>query len=305
MKKTPDAGQPISLAPQQSPDLALGALAHVLEPLAQLLIAHGVQLPSVVEQLKQTLVQAAGDFAVDGRPNTDTRIALITGVHRKDVRRLRAHAGAPAQSLQPLMSVASSVVARWISEPLYLNADHTARRLAQTVRHARPGEPVFSQLVAEVTRDVGARAVLDELQRLGVVVVEADSHVVLKRLAFVPKSGLRESFGFLGANVADHLATAVHNLDERAGAAPWLEQSAFSQDLTAVQARELHRAARRLWGRALQEFLQIASVAEQRSQAQEGNKVRVRFGVYFHEAGMPKDALVPPARKTVRSRGKP
>jgi hypothetical protein len=283
----------------------LQALARVLQPLAHLLIAHGVQLPSAVEQLKQTLVQAAGDFAVEGRSNTDTRVALLTGVHRKDVRRLRAQPSTPALAPPvPIMSVASCVVARWISEPRYLNADNSARRLAHTPRHAMPGEPVFSQLVAEVTRDVGARAVLDELQRLGVAVIEADAHVVLKGVAFVPQNGIQESFHFLGANVADHLATAVGNLDHTLGQGPWLEQSAFSQDLTAAQAQDLHVTARRLWARALQEFLQKATVAEQRSHVVDAPRKRVRFGVYFHESAMPNalDQVPPKARASGRKK---
>ena len=291
MKHAAATGPTPSPAPRQSPVLALQALARVLEPLAKLLIAHGVQLPSIVEQVKQTLVDAAGDFAVDGRTNTDTRIALLTGVHRKDVRRMRSlkteRSGASAV---PNLSAASYVVARWISEPRYLNADNTARRLARTPRHALPGEPVFSDLVAEVTRDVGARAVLDELQRLGVVEVEADAHVVLKGNAFVPQAGMQESFHFLGANVADHLATAVRNLDAASGSGPALEQSAFSQGLTAAQAQELHAAARRLWSGVLQEFLQKATVAEQRSQAVAGPKKRVRLGVYFHESALPQES---------------
>jgi hypothetical protein len=281
---------------QQSPELALQALARVLEPLAHLLIAHGVQLPSAVEQLKQTLVQAASDFAVDGRSNTDTRVALLTGVHRKDVRRLRAAAALARTQAAPIMSVASCVVARWISEPRYLNADNTARRLAQSPRHAVAGDPVFSHLVAEVTRDVGARAVLDELQRLGVVVLEEDGHVVLKANAFIPPRGRQESFHFLGANVADHLSTAVRNMDEQDGQGPWLEQSAFSEALTSSQAKDLHAVARRLWASALQEFLQKASSAEQRSLAQQGAKKRVRFGVYFLESAMPHADVIEPSK---------
>jgi hypothetical protein len=302
MKKLPELGPAPGPAPQQSPELASQAMARVLQPLAQLLIAHGVQLPSIVEQLKQTLVEAASDFAVDGRLNTDTRIAILTGVHRKDVRRLQARPAVPSGTVVPIMSVASYVVARWISDPHYLNADNTPRRLARTPRHALPGEPVFSTLVADVTRDVGSRAVLDELQRLGVVAIETDEHVVLKSAAFVPKTGMQEAFHFLGANVADHLATAVANLD---GDGPWLEQSAFSQDLSAAQALELHALARRLWGRTLQEFLQKATVAEERSQAVSGPKKRVRFGVYFHESAMPDgDAPAspkPPARRSKKS----
>jgi hypothetical protein len=63
-----------------------------------------------------------------------------------------------------------------------------------------------------------------------------------------------------------------------------LDQSAFSQDLSAEQAQQLQQQARRLWASALQQFLQTATVAEQRSQNTKGPRHRVRFGVYFADA---------------------
>lgn len=68
-------------------------------------------------------------------------------------------------------------------------------------------------LVAEVSKDVGARAVLDELVRLGAVDVDDDGLVRLKSHGFVPKDGLRESFHFLADNVSEHLSAAVHNMN--------------------------------------------------------------------------------------------
>jgi hypothetical protein len=164
-----------------------------------------------------------------------------------------------------------------------MNADQTARPLARTPRRRMPGEPDFTTLVAEVSRDVGARAVLDELERLGVVELREDGYVALKNNAFVPSEGRSESFHFLASNVSDHLATAVHNLAPDRRGLPQLEQSAFSQDLSLEQAGQLEQLARRLWAKTLQQFLQTATVAEQRSQAEAGQKYRVRFGVYFRD----------------------
>ncbi len=272
----PGAGLP-------EPALAAEALAKVLLPMARLMIDHGLQLPSMVELLKKALVdEAVGAYGLADKGSSDTRIALLTGVHRKDVKRLReAPASAPPAS--PMVSVAASVVARWISEPRFLNADKTARALARTPGRGNAGEPDFTTLVAEVSRDVGARAVLDELARLGVVVLREDGYVALKSTAFVPQEGLSESFHFLAASVSDHLGAAVHNLAPDRSGPPMLDQSAFSQDLSAEQADQLQQQARRLWAGILQPFLQTATVAEQRSEGTDGPKHRIRFGVYFHD----------------------
>ena len=266
------------------PALAAQAISLVLQPLARLMIDHGLQLPSLVELLKQALVQeAVAAYGLADKGSSDTRIALLTGVHRKDVRRLRAEPDT-AEGDSPMIPVAASVVARWISEPRYLNADQTARALARTPGRGSEGEFDFTTLVAEVSRDVGARAVLDELERLGVVELRDDGYVALKSTAFVPHEGLRESFHFLAANVSDHLGAAVHNLKPGRQSPAMLDQSAFSQDLSAAQAQQLQQQARRLWASALQQFLQTATVAEQRSQDTKGPRHRVRFGVYFQDA---------------------
>ncbi len=265
------------------PALAAQAVATVLKPLARLMIDHGLQLPSMLELLKKALVdEAANAFGLVDKGSSDTRIALLTGVHRKDVKRLRETPAAQAGGT-PMASVATSVVARWISEPRFLNADQSARTLARTPRRRIPGEPDFTSLVAEVSSDVGARAVLDELERLGVVELREDGYVVLKANAFVPHEGLSESFHFLAANVSDHLAAAAHNLKPDRSGPPKLEQSAFSQGLSAEQAAQLQLLARRLWSDALRQFLQMATVAEQRSEAVDGPRYKVRFGVYFND----------------------
>lgn len=251
------------------------------------MIDHGLQLPSMLELVKKALVEeAAGVLAAEDRGGSDSRIALLTGVHRKDVRRLREALVEQAVTT-PMASVTASVVARWISEPRFLNADQSPRRLARTPGRAAPGQPDFASLVAEVSSDVGARAVLDELERLGVVELLADGRVALKANAFVPREGLSESFGFLAANVSAHLATAAHNLDPQRTGDPQLEQSAFSQGLSAEQAGQLHAMARRLWVDALRQFLQTATVAEQRSEGAAGPRHRVRFGVYFNDTVQP------------------
>jgi len=190
------------------------------------MIDHGLQLPVMVELLKKALVdEALSTFALDDKGSSDTRVALLTGVHRKDVKRLREAPQSP--SATHMVPLSAAVVARWISDPRFLNADHSVRPLARTPGRGRPGEPDFSMLVAEVSRDLGARAVLDELVRLGVVTLREDGYAELQSAAFVPQEGLAESFHFLAANVSAHLATAVHNLSPHRSAPLLLEQSAF------------------------------------------------------------------------------
>jgi hypothetical protein len=266
------------------------AVEQLLLPMAQLMISHGLQFGAVTELLKKAMVSAAvADFGIGERSVTDSRIAVLTGVHRKDVRRLREEptTKSAADVAEPLMSIGAQVVARWISDASYLTANNQARTLARTPRHAKTGEPDFTSLVAQVSQDVGARAVLEELLRLGIVHSTDEGHVALHSNAFVPQEGINEAFHFLASNISDHLATAVHNLHPERATQAMLEQSAFSQNLSDEDANELEQTARVLWATALQQFLQKATAAEQRSSKKTDASQRVRYGVYFHKASMP------------------
>ncbi|HMS06032.1 MAG TPA: DUF6502 family protein [Burkholderiaceae bacterium] len=308
---SPEPDAPTAGAGVRTPDpgLAAAAVAQIMRPLARLMIGHGVQLSIGVELLKKALVdEAAAGYGTADKAGNDSRVAVLTGVHRKDVRRLR---DAPVSAVEqaPLVSVAAAVVACWISHPAYLDASRQPRPLARTPRHAPPGEPDFAALVAEVSRDVGARAVLSELQRLGVVAIEDDVFVCLKKTAFVPEDSQRDAFHYLAGGVEDHFAAAVHNLSPALVGSSMLEQSAFSTGLTAAQAQELHDAARRLWAAALRDFLQAATQAERRSQGLPDADRRVRFGSYFFsgsaqpDTDAPAAAAAPPRRPKIPKHG--
>lgn len=274
------------------PALAAEAVAKVLRPLARLAIDHGLQLPAVIDLLKKALVEEAMQtYALEGKEgkkgSSDTRISLLTGVHRKDVRRLRTEAEQEQSIPLPMLPLAAVVVARWISDPRFLNTDQSARPLARTPKHRQEGLPDFTMLVAEVSKDVGARAVLDELIRLGAVDTGDDGLVRLKSHGFVPKDGLRESFHFLADNVSEHLSAAVHNMNpyrQSNDMPPKLEQCIFSHNLSREKVDELHNLARNLWSKSLQPFLQAATVAEQRSQSSPEPLYQIRFGVYFNDS---------------------
>jgi hypothetical protein len=71
----------------------LSALRRLLRPLVKLLTAQGLTYPMLADLLKQIYVDVAvREFALGEAAPTDSRVSLLTGVHRKDVKRLR---GAP------------------------------------------------------------------------------------------------------------------------------------------------------------------------------------------------------------------
>ena len=121
-------------APPATPDPELvAAVELLLRPLARLFLEQGLVFATIEELLKAALVRVASEeFSLRGEPPTDSRISVLSGVHRKDVRRLRE--GAARTAPHPIaLPFASEVVTRWVSDILAC-APLSVRAIKQMVR---------------------------------------------------------------------------------------------------------------------------------------------------------------------------
>ncbi len=213
---------------------------------------------------------------------TASRLSLRTGLHRKDVKRLR-EAPAPEPGVPPAVSLGSRLVARWLEDSELRGAEGRPRPLP---RSDPAGGPSFEALVASVSTDIRPRAVLDEWLRLGVVELDVEGRVALRVDAFVPRAGFEEKAHYLGRNLHDHAAAAAENL---AGEAPpMLERSVHYEGLSAEAVEELEGLAEE-HGMAALRVLNRRARALQRRDARRGTgDRRMNFGVYFYR-GAPAD----------------
>jgi hypothetical protein len=247
------------------------------QPLAAWLVRSGVGYTEFVTALKPVfLAQALAEAKRLGRKPTDSALSLLSGLHRKDVRHLRATAqgGDAAVARRAAAwgrpSPASQVATRW------LGLDWP-----DLIPFAGP-EPSFEALVRLVSTDFHHRAVLQELLRLGVVCEEGDQ-VHLLRGAFVPNRRLKEASQLMASSVADHLAAGVHNLTSE-GPRRFLEQSVFADGLSSQSVAQLHQLANQLWAHVLETVVAAAvPLCEQDAHLREGTE-RFRLGLFSYSA---------------------
>jgi hypothetical protein len=258
------------------------ALRHLLRPLVRLLLEQRLTYPMLTNLLKSVYLEVAlRDFPIEGKRQTDSRLSLLTGLHRKDVRRLRAEAARGAATpIPPAVALGAQLVGRWTGTPDYLDREGRPRPLP---RLAGPGRgPSFEELVASVSKDIRPRAVLDEWLRLGVATVDADDRVSLNVEAFVPARGFEEKAWYLGRNLHDHLAAAARNLGGRRS--PLLERAVYYGALTRESVAELAKLAARVGTEGVQAVNRRALELRRRDAGKRGARMRMRFGVYFYEA---------------------
>ena len=265
----------VSLAP---PTALLVAVRRMLRPLARLLMAHGIHFPAFSEIAKGVFVDvAARDFPDDGSGLTDSRVCLLSGVHRREVKRLRAEA--PQYQVPQSVSMGAQIVARWCAEAAYLDHQRRPKPLARSF--SKGGEVSFERLVESVSKDIRPRAVLDEWLRLGVATLDEADCVHLAEAAFVPANGVEEKAFFFGKNLHDHLAAAAHNLLD--GKPAYLERCVYYDGLSEDSIEKLRTLSRELAVATLQEINRQAMTLQQQDVERADSDQRMTFGVYFYD----------------------
>ena len=163
------------------------ALLGALAPLADLLLRLGVKSPEAESALRTLMVHRARAQlcgAEGGGDPSDSRVALLSGVHRNFVREILAQPPRIAAQRQHKAHRADRLLAAWHDDRRFQDAGGRPRELPQS-----GGSPNFRQLAAEFVTGVSPRVVLAELLRHGAV--QAVSGRRVRALArTVPAMGL-------------------------------------------------------------------------------------------------------------------
>jgi hypothetical protein len=283
-----------------SHELLLSACRQLLVPLARLAVARGLPYAELDELVREAFVQAAREAHPGIAPHRAvSRISAATGLNRREVTRLVQKAGdKPADpQAEPTRrrSPATETFTRWLSDPQYRGADGAPRTLPR-----QGPAPSFESLAQSVTRDVHPRSLLEEICRLGLARIdEASDHVELLRETFVPQGDDRRLFGFLGANVGDHLSAAVDNVLSEKGSRH-LEQAMFADELSPEAIAAIRPLVTAQW-----QSLVRSLVPEVRRLIDEDNRTgrpqgqRLRVGLYAYATG----AAAPDSPKETRDEG--
>jgi len=178
----------------------------MLAPLVRVLLRHGVSHAEFASWAKQTYVEEAQtNFGIDGKKPTVSRLAIVTGINRKEVKRIMDL----PDDVEPALSKhnrAIRVVTGWLQDSDFNNSK--GQPLTLEYGDADAG---FNRLVKQYGGDVPARAVLDELVRVGTV-TEKDNKITLATKGYVPHESEEAMLDLFATSARDLLTTLDHNV---------------------------------------------------------------------------------------------
>ena len=184
------------------------AVLRLFRPLVRVLLRNGVSYRTFADFAKWVYVDVATkEFEIEGRKQSTSRVSVITGLSRKEVKRVRELPRPDDTASVERYNRAARVIAAWRRESNFQDAEGNAAPLLLEGTGA-----TFSELVKRFSGDVPVRAILDELIRIGAVERLEDGRVGLLVRAYVPESSEADKLHILGTDVGYLISTIDHNL---------------------------------------------------------------------------------------------
>lgn len=259
------------------------AVREFMKPVARLMLKNGVGYREFSEICKAAFVEVASvDYGIRGRKTNMSRVAVMTGLSRKEVRKVRdaLETGSHAMTIQARRP--ESILTFWHTEPEYLDKKHRPKR----IRFDGPG-PSFCELVTRVGGDIPPRAMLIELLRAGSVVEEGEKLRAVSR-SYIPEPHDPQAILIAGDAIRDLVSTIHHNLSCENPEERFLERHVYSERLPEVNRSRFRKLARDRGQLLLQDLSAWLAEREgplETSDSEDGRVARPRIGlgVYFFD----------------------
>jgi hypothetical protein len=200
-------------APIKQSQALASVVSRILRPLIRTLLRNGMSFKAFSDIAKRVYVEIGMDeFGIPGKKQTISRVSVLSGLTRKEVQRIVNEGPEAEAGFQERYNRAARVIAGWVRDREFADRQGNPQPLPLEGDQAS-----FSELVRRYSGDVPARAVRDELLRVGAVETQADGRLRLLSRAYIPRSSDLDKLGILGTDVADLITTIDHNLQHGAG----------------------------------------------------------------------------------------
>lgn len=268
--------------------LIASALKRVFRPFVKIMLANNLTYTFAIDVLKVLFVEVAdAEFALNDKRQTDSRISLMSGVHRKDVRRLRDLKPDVEDVMPDNVSLGAQIIALWNANEKYLNVDGMPKPLARFA--AANAEASFEGLVRSVSTDIHPRAVLDEWLRLGIANLDAENFVHLTTDMFIAQEGFEEKVYYFAHNLHDHAQAAASNVmgqSANAQQTTYLERCVHYDTLTSNSIEQIAEISKKLGMKSLRDINKAADTFAVKDKDDASANMRMTYGIYFYHEAM-------------------
>lgn len=215
----------------------LASFQLVLRPIIKVLLRYGIGYNEFAESVKLAYVDVGStDFGIRGRPTNISRVAVMTGLTRKEVRRLRTKMESGDDSVAVKSTPITEILHRWHAENEYLDDRGRPAALPFTGTSGS-----FSSLVKKFGGDVPPGAMRTELKRVGAISEDAEGNISVLMRSFWPTDQTEKLESALVHHVYPLMSSVAHNTDPRNESDVMTQFATYSLDIEAQDRPRLRR----------------------------------------------------------------
>ncbi|RYG88404.1 hypothetical protein EON77_00670 [bacterium] len=260
--------------------LVLSALRHVLRPLVRIVLRNGVTWNEFAEVGREVFVQIAReDYGIDGRPTNSARVALMTGLSRRDVMRLKGVLTGERPPDVPAPGRISQILTAWHVDPRFLAADGEPAVLPGAGEGAS-----LAMLLRHYAGDAPHVAITKELEELGLVERTVHGYRVLAR-EYIRSASDPDRLRQASAALHDHATTIAWNIDASRSTPARFERMASNRALPRRHVRAFEEfvqgEGQALLSRIDQWLSTHAAAADEEPASARDRPVRAGLGLYL------------------------
>lgn len=254
----------------------LRALRLLFRPIARILLKAGINWKELVEVCKATYVEVASeDFGIRGRPTNTSRVAILTGFSRREVKRLRDLLAEEQPTTFTRMNHATRVLSGWYSDDDFMDDSGSPRPLLESGCN-----PSFDTLCSRYSSDVPATTMLKELRHVGAVEANDEGRLVAKSRYYMPQLTDPEQVLRSGSVLEDVGTTVAYNLHRDEDAKTRFERRASNTHIPESAVGEF----REFIEKEGQAFLErVDAWLTEHEEQDASNVVRLGLGAYWIE----------------------
>lgn len=255
-------------------------LRMMLKPLMKLLISQGVSHGDFSEAAKDVYVEVAIRHFDRSNKVNQSRVAIMTGLTRKEVKNVIDRAMRSEQHGKNF-SRPSRVLAGWHSDPRFLGPYGMPLEIPYEPS-VDGGSPAFVDLVRTYSGDMAPRPMLKELMRIGAVVETENKLYKVVRRDFIPEALSAELVERLGEVTHNFFSTAARNIEKKSADDGLFERIVFAENGVTPETVKLFDQFVKKRGQEFLEELDNWLVAREKTHKNEERTVQTGFGMYHY-----------------------
>ncbi len=188
----------------------VAAAPTLLKPIIRILLRSGLTFKQFSKITRNLFVEVATeDYGLQGRKTNVSRVAILTGISRSEVTKIRKDLEEPQQKLETHLSNASRILTTWHTDARFLDD----AGLPKDLPIESEKEISFSTLMKELSGDVPQTAMLKELKKAQTIEQTKDNKLkVLKRYYMPPNFDVSHLIRICSV-IADLATTTHYNLN--------------------------------------------------------------------------------------------